>query len=92
MRAKVRLGAKRQAKRLASPSRLKRRAQRQARNLAIRKLLRGKSKSKLSFAARANIEKMVARRKPMIARMAIRLLPKVRTKDRAKLRRAILPK
>lgn len=86
-RAKIKLGAKRQAKRLATPARLKKRAQRQARNLAMKKILRGKSKSSLSFAARASLEKMVARRKPMIAQMARRLLPKVRAKDRAKLRR-----
>jgi hypothetical protein len=91
-KSRIKLGARRQSKRIATPARLKRRAQRQARSMIMKKFLRGKSKRKLSFAARASIEKMVNRRKQMISRMAIRLLPKVRAKDRSKFRRAAASK
>ncbi len=56
-KAKIALGRKKAAKKLASPEKLQKRAEQQARNLIIKKILKGKNKADLSFAARAELEK-----------------------------------
>ena len=58
-KAKIKLGRKKAAKKLASPEKLKARAQKQAREIIIKKLLKGKSKGDLGFAARTDLEKKV---------------------------------
>jgi len=57
---------------------LKRRAKALARRRMARKLLGGKSKSDVSPSERARIEKILAKRKKGIERLAVRLLPIVR--------------
>lgn len=84
-KAKIAIGRKRAARKMASADVLKRRAQKQARNLIVKKILKNKSKSDLSYGSRAALEKMVAKRRVAIDRIARKLLPKVRQKDRTKL-------
>ena len=84
-KAKIAIGRKRAARKMASADVLKRRAQKQARNLIVKKILKNRSKSDLSYGSRAALEKMVAKRKGAIDRIARKLLPKVRQKDRTKL-------
>ena len=56
-RAKIKLGRKKAAKKLASPEKLKGRAEKKARNILMNKILRGKTKNDLSYAARSDLER-----------------------------------
>jgi len=85
-KAKIALGRRRAARKVADTGRLKKRAQRQARNAVLDKILKGKDKSELSYGARASIEKRVNKRAAMITRMAKKLLPSVRQADRNKMK------
>ena len=49
-------------------------------------MLKNKKKGDLSFAARAGIEKKLANKKGMISKIAKKLLPGIKKKDRAKLK------
>jgi len=86
-KAKIAMGRKRAARKMASQDVLKGRAKKQARNLIVKKILKNRSKADLSYGSRAALEKMVAKRKGAIDRIARKLLPKVRQKDRTKLQR-----
>lgn len=85
-KAKIALGRRRAARRIAGTEKLKKRAQRQARKAVMDKILKDRSKDELSYGARANIEKQVNRRATVIARMAKKLLPKVRQAERSKMK------
>ena len=84
-KAKIQLGRKRAARKMASAEVLKGRANKQAKNLIVKKILKNKQKGDLSYGSRVNLEKQVAKRKGAILRLAKKLLPKVRQKDRTKL-------
>ena len=84
-KAKIAMGRKRAARKMASAEVLKGRAQKQARNMIVKKILKTRNKADLSYGSRAALEKMVAKRKGAIDRIAKKLLPKVRQKDRTKL-------
>lgn len=86
-KAKIAMGRKRAARKMASQDVLKGRAKKQARNLIVKKILKNRNKADLSYGSRAALEKMVAKRKGAIDRIARKLLPKVRQKDRTKLQR-----
>ena len=86
-KAKIAMGRKRAARKMASQEVLKGRAKKQARNLIVKKILKNRNKADLSYGSRAALEKMVAKRKGAIDRIARKLLPKVRQKDRTKLQR-----
>ncbi len=86
-KAKIAIGRKKAAKKLASPEKLKSRAVKQARNLIIKKILKGRDKSELSFAARGDLEKKVSKKKGKIMKLAKKLLPAVKKADKAKLRK-----
>lgn len=81
-RSKIELGRKRSMNRAADPARLKRRAERAARNAIFKKLSKGKSKDDLSFQRRQEIEKRMDKMKSRIKRMAVKLLPRVRNIDK----------
>lgn len=85
-KAKLKLGRKRARMKLANTKKLNQRASRQARTQMFNKIAK-KNKSKMSYAARAAVERILARRKSVIKRNTRKLLPKVRTADRAKLSR-----
>ena len=85
-KAKIALGKKKAAKKLASPEKLKAKANKAAREFLIKKILKDKKKGDLSFAARAGIEKKLANKKGAIAKIAKKLLPGIKKKDRAKLK------
>ena len=84
-KAKIAMGRKRAARKMASAEVLKGRAQKQARNMIVKKILKTRNKADLSYGSRAALEKMVAKRRGAIDRIARKLLPKVRQKDRTKL-------
>lgn len=83
-RAKIMLGRERAKRRHANKDVLMQRATRQAKDMIARKLLSGKSKGEVSFADRARVEKLLAKRKNGIKRLAMKLLPKVREKEQSK--------
>ena len=85
-KAKIKLGRQRSMRKMASAEVLKGRAHKQAKNIIIKKILKNKNKADLSYGSRVNLEKQVAKRKGAILRIAKKLLPKVRQKDRTKLR------
>ena len=86
-KAKIQMGAKRARKKIADLDTLRKRSVKQAKNVLIKKFLKNKSKQDLSYAARGALEKRMARPgvKNAIARLAKKLLPSVRQKDRNKL-------
>ena len=69
-------------KRAATPERLKNRAKKQARMTLFKKLSKGQSKSDMSMARRAEIEKRLSKMGNRINRLAIKLLPTARKMDR----------
>jgi hypothetical protein len=83
-KAKIKLGKRKMAKRVADKERLQKRARRQARAAVLDKILKGKSKGDLSYGARASFEKRVNQKASLINRLARKLLPTVRKADRAK--------
>jgi hypothetical protein len=85
-KAKIALGKKKAARKLASPEKLKARATKKARDIMVQKILKDKKKGDLSFAGRQGIEKRLASKKGAIAKIAKKLLPQVKKADRAKLK------
>ncbi len=75
--SRIKIGREKAARRTADPKRLKRRAQKQARNMIAKKLAKG-NYSDLSFARKQEIEKRLDKLKPRIERIAKKLLPKMR--------------
>ena len=86
-KAKIMIARKKAAKKMASPEKLKGRAEKQARNLIIKKILKNKSKDDLSYSARGELEKKVAKKTAAIKKIAKKLLPMVKKADRAKLKK-----
>ena len=85
-KAKIAIGRKKAAKRLASPEKLKQRARKAARNVIIAKLLKTKKKADLSYAARQDLEKRVAKKQGAILKISKKLLPKIKVKERERLK------
>jgi hypothetical protein len=83
-KAKLALGRRKAAKRVANKEVIKKRADRQARKAVLQKILRGKDKGELTYGARAAAEKIVNKRQAMIRRLAKKLIPQVRKADRDK--------
>ena len=86
-KAKIAIGCKKAAKKLKSPDKLKTTARRKARDMIIAKLLKDKKKSDLSFAARQEIEKKVAKKQGAILRISKKLLPKIKMADRERVKK-----
>ena len=86
-KAKIALGKAKAAKKLATPDQLKQRAEKQARNVIIKKLTKGKDKGEMSFSQRAALEKQLEKKKGAIKKIAKKLLPKVKQADREKLKK-----
>jgi hypothetical protein len=78
MKAKLTLGRKRAAKRIASQEKLMLRARRKAREFILKRLTKDIPKSELTFARRQELEKRLDKMKGRIEKIAKRLLPKVR--------------
>ena len=72
-------------KRKASPEKIKKRAAKKARDIITKKILKDKSKSDLSLAGRERLEKRLDKKKAVIAKIAKRILPKVRKAENERL-------
>jgi len=77
-KAKIAMGRKRAARKVASMDVLKKRAAKQARMTIFKKLTKDVDKSELSMGRRASIEKRLDKMKPKIQKLAKKLLPTVR--------------
>ena len=92
MKMKGKLIARKRAismKRKADPAKLKSRALKKARDILAKKILKDKSKSDLSIAGKESLEKKLAKKKAVIAKIAKKILPKIKkaeTERLAKLR------
>lgn len=84
MKAKIALGRRKAMRRTATTDVLKKRAQRKARLLVLKKFLKGKKKEDLPFSTRASYEKMVNKKQAVVNRIAKKLLPSLRQADRAR--------
>lgn len=80
-KAKIALGRKRAAKRMANMDTLKKRAAKAARNTFLKKLTKDVPKDELSLARRQDIEKRLDKMKPRIDKLAKKLIPQVRKKE-----------
>lgn len=87
MKTRVAMGRKRAAKRIANTQTIKKRAVVRARNRIIRRLTQGRGKGALSYGARQQLDKRLARMKGGIQRLAIKLVRQVRQDDINKLRK-----
>lgn len=86
-KAKIAIGRKKAARKFADMDKLKKRANKQARNMFFKKLTKGADKSKLSFARRQDIEKRLDKMAPKIQKVARKLLPKVRQAEKDRKRK-----
>ena len=72
-------------KRKASPEKLKKRAAKKARDIVAKKILNDRSKSDLSISGKENLEKRLAKKKAVIAKIAKKILPKIRSAENERL-------
>ena len=72
-------------KRKANPEKLKKRAMKKARDIVAKKILKDKDKSDLSISGKENLEKRLAKKKAVIAKIAKRILPKIRKAENERL-------
>ena len=78
MKAKGKMIARKRAlamKRKASPEKMKKRAQKKARDVIANKILKGKSKSDLSQSGKEALEKKLNKKKAIIKKIAKKILP-----------------
>tara|TARA_B100002019_G_C21267883_1_gene600398 strand:+ start:1010 stop:1519 length:510 start_codon:yes stop_codon:yes gene_type:complete len=85
-KSKIKLGRDRAKRRMAKPDVLKRRSQKAARKVILKKLTKGIDKSDMSFARRQELEKRLERPavKKRIAMLAKRMYKDVRKKEVAR--------
>jgi hypothetical protein len=78
------------AKRMADPEKLKKRAQKVARNIIRKKVAgeRGADYSALSASEKITVDKLVAKKSAVIQKLAKRLIPKVRKAEQERLKQA----
>jgi len=85
-KTKLKLASIRASKRAGGNARVKMRATRGARNMMYKRLLRGRDKSGLPPSEKARLEKMITRFQPLIARIAVRLVPTIRKAEMSRLK------
>lgn len=81
-KAKLKIGRDRAAKRTASKETLAKRSRRAARNIILKKMTKGISKSDLSMARRKEIESRIDKMGSRVNRLAVKLAPKLRASER----------
>lgn len=83
-RARIALARKLQAKRLATPERLKARAKLRAKALLIKRLYQGRSRADIPLSQRAQVDKKLQMMKGSIKRISAKLLRRVKQDDIAR--------
>jgi hypothetical protein len=79
---KIKMGRKRAMMRTADPARIKRRAEKAARTMIFKKLSKGVGKANVPPQRRIEIEKRMEKMKSRIQRLAIKLIPTLRKKEK----------
>jgi hypothetical protein len=85
-KAKIKMGRKKASRRMADLPRLKNRSNKQARDTMFKKFSKGKARSEMSPAQRAQIEKRLSTMGSRIERIAKKILPAVRKQEIARKR------
>ena len=88
MKAKGKIIARKRAismKKKKSPEKIKKTAMKQARDLLAKKILKDKSKADLSISGKENLEKKLNKKKPLIKKIAKKLLPKIKKAETERL-------
>jgi hypothetical protein len=80
-RQKLKVARMRASRRAADPARIKKRAQRGARNIIKQRFARGRDVSKMPPQEKARIEGMAKKMAPLVARLAVRMMPLVRKNE-----------
>ena len=83
-KAKLRLAKKIQSNRLATPDRLKNRAQQRARNVLIRRFYQGRNRGDIPLSMRRSVDARLANMKSSVKRIAQKLLRRVKLDDIAR--------
>ena len=83
-KARIAIGRKKAMKRAPDMKRLQKRADKAARAAIFKKLAKGADKSEMPAQRKAGIEKRLDKMKPKISKLARRLLPQMRAKDKAR--------
>jgi hypothetical protein len=84
MKSRIKIGRERAMRKTPNMDVVKKRAFRQARLAVLKKMTKGMDKSDVSFAKRQDLEKRLDKKRPLIQRLAKRLIPNVRKADRAR--------
>ena len=90
MKAKGKIIARKRAismKKKKTPEKIKKTAQKQARDLLAKKLLKDKSKADLSISGKENLEKKLNKKKTLIKRIAKKLIPKIKKAETDRLKK-----
>lgn len=82
MKNRIKIGRARAMKRTPSMDVVKKRASRAARLKVLKKMTKGMSKDEMSFSRRADLEKRLAKKSALIQRLAKKMIPMIRKKDR----------
>jgi hypothetical protein len=82
--SKRKIGQKKALNKVASGDKLKDLAHKKAKDIIIKKILKGKSKSDLPIAARDKLEKKVKKKAGVIAKLAKKIMPKVKADNKAR--------
>jgi hypothetical protein len=80
-KAKIAIGRKRAAKKIASLDVLKKRARKAAREVLLKKITKDIPKAELSMSRRQSIEKQLDKKKAVIDKLARKMIPQVRKKE-----------
>ena len=72
-------------KRKASPEKIKKRAQKKAISVVIKKLLKGKDKSELGQSGKEALEKKLKKKKALIKKIAKKMLPFVKQAEKERM-------
>ncbi len=83
-KARIAMGRKRAARKMAPKDKLVKRARRAARTAILKKLTRDVPKGELNFARRQEVEKRLDKMKSRIDRLAVKMFPAVRKAEVAR--------
>jgi hypothetical protein len=79
---------KMRAKRMKNPIQLKQSAEKLAKNLIVKKLTGGKKYGELSIGQKEMVDKKIAAKKGLVKKVARKMLPRVKAKEKARLKAA----
>jgi hypothetical protein len=85
-KAKIKIGQKKARKRAANPEKLKKMAMKKARDIIAKKLVKGKDKKDMGMSGKRSLEKKLDKKKSAIAKLAKKIMPKVKRANRDRVR------